>query len=162
VPEELRPAQQPAIPAFSAPLTVNLGGLMGSLNTLKTVKQLARDGQQAEAARLYQETFGVSDQEAKDLVSRLAAGQSVVLSNVSFGTPVPVVSGTRVQVVSGPQAAQAAQFWREQIGVAQQQQRKQVGVVLGVVVLLAIVFLSILFSVILGAPFLCGILGMAS
>ncbi|MBU0494673.1 MAG: hypothetical protein KKA73_29355 [Chloroflexi bacterium] len=184
VPEELRPAPPQrsawtATPIPDSPLTIDLSGMPGRLDqikaikqlvddnqgiitTLKTVKELVRDGQEAEAARLYQETFGVSDQEAKDLVNRLAAGQSVVLSSTSFSTSIPVVSGTQAQVVSGPQAAQAAQFWREQIDVAQQQQRKRAWVVYGVVALLVIVFLVILFSIILGAPLLCGILGASS
>lgn len=149
-PEELRPQsreQQPltwtATPIAGAPLTIDLRGLTGKVAKLKAIRQLVREGQVPEAAQVYQEAFGVSSEEAEDVVDRLASGQGVVISGATFSQPVPVVSGAQVQVVSGEQVTR---MLAEQMNVAQQWQRQVNRIVSCVLVL---VLLTVLVSIIL-------------
>ncbi len=140
VPEELR-AHEPSpgqMQWTATPLTIDLRGLMGQVETLKEVKRLAREGRQAEAARFYQESTGSSAQHAEAAVQQLAAGRSVVLSS-STSMSIPVVSETQVQVVDGQEAAK---LLREQIAGFQQQQRsnRRVGwMVLSVIAGIAVI-----------------------
>lgn len=115
------PAWTATTPPTASPLTIDLSGLTGKIATLKAVKQRVRDGQESEATRLYQEAFGASAEEAAGVVSKLASGQSVVISSGVFSTPIPVVSSRQAQVVSGEQSAEVL---ADQVGLMRQRQRK--------------------------------------
>jgi DNA-directed RNA polymerase subunit RPC12/RpoP len=147
VPEELRPdrqAPQSSIPLFGTPMTLNLGGLTGTIATLKNVKELARNGREAEAATLYSETFGASRQDAEALVASIAAGRSVAVTNTNFGLPLRVVSGAPSQDFSSQSATQAADFLLNQVGITRQIRRKmKIMVALIVIFVLAMAFLAL-------------------
>jgi hypothetical protein len=147
VPEELRPGRQAAAPFISmsrTSMSVDLGDLTGAIAALKIVRGLARNGRQEEAATLYSKTFGASRQDADALVAQLASGQSVAVSNTSFGLPLRVVTGTPSQGSSSQQAARAADFLLNQAGIGRQLRRQIRFVVIAVVIfVLVMVFLSL-------------------
>jgi hypothetical protein len=111
VPENLRPkASAPAAPMApmagpSGPTTFSMGGggslpgmagLPGmfmnmDLNKLRAMAMAARSGDKVEAARLYQETFGVSPEDAMQAADLMAQHHPVVLSHMQFNAPSSVV-----------------------------------------------------------------------
>jgi hypothetical protein len=105
VPENLRPKAPPPAPAaypdMSGPKTFSIGGA-GSLpgmaglpgmfmnmdiNKLRAMAMAARNGDKAEAARLYQETFGASPEDAMQAAELMSQHHPVVLSQMQFNTP---------------------------------------------------------------------------
>ena len=145
VPDELlpdRPAPAPVQWSTGGGLTIDLRNLPTMAAKLKAVKQLVVDGQVPEAAQLYQQTLGTSQEESAAAVQQLAAGQSVVISSSSVSTSVPVVSGTRV--VTGEEATQ---LLREQLGMASQQGRRLSRVITNII-LAAVVLFVIVFAVV--------------
>jgi DNA-directed RNA polymerase subunit RPC12/RpoP len=64
------PARAATTPLTASPLTIDLSGLTGNIAILKAVKQRVREGQESEAARLYQEAFGASAEEAEGVVKQ--------------------------------------------------------------------------------------------
>ena len=102
VPENLRPktppAAQTAFPSIpsSQPFTLgsaaNMAGLPGmfmnmDLNKLRAMAMAARNGDKAEAARLYQENFGVSPEAAMQAAELMSQHHPLVLGQMQFGTP---------------------------------------------------------------------------
>jgi hypothetical protein len=101
VPENLRakPAQLPPPAAttqtFSFSSTTNLPGMAAmpgmflnmDIGKLREMALAARAGNQAEAARLYQETFGVSPQEAQQAAELMSSHHHIVLSQMQMGAP---------------------------------------------------------------------------
>ena len=109
VPENLRakPAQ-PQPPAsttqtFTFSGTTSMSGVAGmpgmflnmDIGKLKAMALAARAGNKAEAARLYQETFGVSPEEAQQAAELMATHHHIVLRQMQIGTPpsIPLGSG---------------------------------------------------------------------
>jgi len=147
VPEELRPDRQTAptsIPPFGAPMTLNLGGLTGTIATLKSVRDLARSGRQEEAAVLFSDAFGIGRQEADALVARLASGEGVAVSNTDFGLPLRVVTGIPSTLSTGYAGSRIAEVLLDQAGIGRRI-RRQVRIVVAIVVLAVLVtlFLSL-------------------
>jgi tetratricopeptide (TPR) repeat protein len=151
VPEDLR-ARPPApeAPAWTAsfpgaPLAIDLSGISGKVATLKNVKQLVRDGRLEEAAQAYQQAFRASEAEARQVVTQLAAGQSVVISSGNFSQVLPVLTrapdldpaqqASSAQVLQAAQAAygQSADFRQ----VKQPEQARQASKTAGCIILLA-------------------------
>jgi hypothetical protein len=101
VPENLRPkASVPAAPMAgpSGPTTFSMGGggvmpgmagLPGmfmnmDVTKLRAMAMAARNGDKAEAARLYQENFGVSPEDAMQAAELMSQHHPVVLSHMQF------------------------------------------------------------------------------
>jgi hypothetical protein len=126
-------------------MTLELGGLMGKVAALKSVKELVRQGQQAEATQLYQEAMGASAEEAGEVVGRLASGQGVVLSSSSVTTSIPLAFGSQIQITSDPQVAEAL---RKQLDTGQRLQRRLGRIVIGIIlgaVLVGLIFFALVF-----------------
>ena len=122
VPENLRPKAPPPAPAaypdMSGPKTFSIGGA-GSLpgmaglpgmfmnmdiNKLRAMAMAARNGDKAEAARLYQETFGVSPEDAMQAAELMSQHHPVVLSQMQFNTPNVIQMGSQppMTTISAP------------------------------------------------------------
>jgi hypothetical protein len=115
VPENLRPksAPPPAAPAafpgmpspqpFSMGGPANIPGMAGlpgmfmnmDLNKLRAMAMAARSGDKAEAARLYQENFGVSPEDAMQAAELMSQHHPLVLSQMQFGTPNVIQMGSQ-------------------------------------------------------------------
>ena len=118
VPENLRakPAQSPPPAAttqtFSFSSTTNLPGMAAmpgmflnmDIGKLREMALAARAGNQAQAARLYQETFGVSPEEAQQAAELMSSHHHIVLSQMQMGTPL-VDKPLAFQLGSGPAGA---------------------------------------------------------
>src|SRR5258707_5427586 len=101
VPENLRakPAQPPPPAAttqtFSFSGTTSIPGMAAmpgmflnmDIGKLREMALAARAGNQAEAARLYQETFGVRPHEAQQAAEVMSSHHHIVLSQMQMGTP---------------------------------------------------------------------------
>jgi hypothetical protein len=101
VPENLRPKPaQPQPPAaatqtFSFSGTTSIPGMAGmpgmflnmDIGKLREMALAARAGNQAEAARLYQETFGVSPEEAQQAAELMSSHHHIMLSQMQMSTP---------------------------------------------------------------------------
>lgn len=143
VPEGLRSERhaEPRQPVWTAaPLTIDLSGLTDKIASLKAIKQLVREGQEAEAARMYQDAFGSSVEEARAVVERLASGQGVVISSATFSTPVPVATSMPFQVVTGQQAVEV---WTQQMAAAKQRQSRVNRAVTCLVIAIVIAVLAV-------------------
>lgn len=146
VPEEIqrRPVQQAWSFSSSSAMTTDLRGLVSQAQEIGRVKDLARGGRPDEAVRLLRETLGVTEEEANELVSRLAAGQSVVIRSDTSSMSIPVVSAAPGQSLSGEQRAQM--LWAlDQVDQAQQGVKRGVrtalilGLVIFVIILAAVI-----------------------
>ena len=80
---------------FSFSSTTNLPGMAAmpgmflnmDIGKLREMALAARAGNQAEAARLYQETFGVSPEEAQQAAELMSSHHHIVLSQMQMGAP---------------------------------------------------------------------------
>ena len=128
VPENLRPKPAAPDPALGAQQTYSFGGATGTpsmgampgltgmpglpsmfmnmdLNKLRAMAMAARSGDVNEAARLYSENFGVSQEDAMQAAQLMMQHHPVVLSQFSqmqFGTPQVVQMGGTPQVIQPP------------------------------------------------------------
>lgn len=125
VPENLRPKAAAPDPAQAASQILSFGGAAGTpamggmpgmagmtglpsmfmnmdLNKLRAMAMAARAGDTAEAARLYSENFGVSQDVAMQAAELMAAHHHIVLSQMPFGTPQIVQMGGAPQVIPPP------------------------------------------------------------
>jgi LSD1 subclass zinc finger protein len=81
VPEAMRSAgaapalRQPDAPATPPPTPAQTEAARHKQQAINDIMELVRAGRQEEATQLYQETFNVSQKEAKRTVAQLAAGQ---------------------------------------------------------------------------------------
>jgi len=125
VPENLRPkTPPPAAPAvfsgmpspqpFSTGGTVNISGMAGlpgmfmnmDINKLRAMAMAARSGDTAEAARLYQENFGVSPEEAMQAAQLMGQHHHIVLQqHMQFGTPSVVQMGSQPMTINAPMSS---------------------------------------------------------
>jgi len=147
VPEELRPdprTTQQSIPLSGTPMTLDLGGLTGTIAALKNVRDLARNGRQEEAACLFSDTFGIGRQDADALVARLASGEGVAVTNMDFGLPLRVVTGIPSTLSRGDAGSRIVEVLLDQAGIGRRI-RRQVRIVVAIVVIavLVILFLSL-------------------
>jgi LSD1 subclass zinc finger protein len=71
--------------AAAAPLMASLPARLDlqKIMRLKAVKELARQGKQDEAARIYQEVTGATAEEARSAIEAISAGQPVVLASTN-------------------------------------------------------------------------------
>ena len=120
VPENLRPKAAPPAPppaaypaavpgttTFSTGGTFDMPGMAAlpgmfmnmDLNKLRDMAMAARNGDTAEAARLYQENFGVSPEDAMQAAQLMAQHHHIVLSNMQFGTPNVIQMGSQPAMV---------------------------------------------------------------
>ncbi|MCI0397914.1 MAG: hypothetical protein L0332_18070 [Chloroflexi bacterium] len=175
VPEDLRARpQQPAQPMgwSAAPLkpagfgpafgydASQLGGLVAQL---KAIKDLIHNGQKSEAARIYQQAFGVSASEAEMVVNLIASGQGVALSSFSFGSSLPMVTsqqfpgwsvGMSAGTPGGTQeaVARAQAIMQRSIEAQQKDQRATSAAAIGLMLFIGVSILLLL-GVIFGAMF---------
>ncbi|HSH05497.1 MAG TPA: hypothetical protein VLL52_23475 [Anaerolineae bacterium] len=161
LPDELRDAKSSPPDWLSSvqspqPPPSNFHDLNNPIDQIKAIKQMALDGQEQDAAKFYQDTFGVSPKEAKEVAAKLARGESVVISNVSFQqSSIPVISGDNFfgndmqdALTMGVQVAQ--QMQQMQIQTQQKQQRRNI--------LLTVVILIIIISILLFAGIFAALL----
>jgi len=119
VPENLRPktapppapsaypVDMPGIQTFSTGGTFNVPGMAGlpgmfmnmDLNKLRAMAMAARNGDKAEAARLYQENFGVSPEDAMQAAELMSQHHHVVLSGMQFSTSNVIQMGSQPAMV---------------------------------------------------------------
>jgi len=128
VPENLRPKPAPPDPALGAPQTYSFGGATGTppmgampgltgvpglpsmfmnmdVNKLMAMAKAARSGDVNEAARLYSESFGVSQEDAMQAAQLMMQHHPVVLSQFSqmqFDTPQVMQMAATPQVIQPP------------------------------------------------------------
>ncbi len=84
LPENIRtrPLPNNQVTNYDKSFKLDLSDLNNQVLTLKTIKELIHEGRNAEARRLYQKKFDVSEIEAEAFINRLASGQSVDASHV--------------------------------------------------------------------------------
>jgi predicted RNA-binding Zn-ribbon protein involved in translation (DUF1610 family) len=90
VPQSLRSNTPPGNPPYGPPNpdTGAAGPGFGPNETkLAAIGDAVRAGNKSQAARLYQEQFGVGQTEAQRVVEQLAAGQSVQVGTTAMGMP---------------------------------------------------------------------------
>jgi len=128
VPENLRPKTPPqaapAAPAvfsampspqsFSTGGTVNISGMAGlpgmfmnmDVNKLRAMALAARNGDTTEAARLYQENFGVSPEDAMQAAQLMSKHHHIVLQqHMQFGTPTVIQMGSQPMTMNAPMSS---------------------------------------------------------
>lgn len=105
VPEELRGVQA---------RTDALGDVTQLASTLGEIARLARAGKKIDAIKLYRQTFDVGLQEAKDVVDKIARGESVEIT----ATKIKPLRSTRVEATSETQKTGCAWWlWLLVIGI---------------------------------------------
>jgi hypothetical protein len=174
VPEELRPkTPQPA--PVSMPQKFSFGGAAGmpgmpgmflnmDLSKLKAMALAARAGDKAQAARLYQESFGVSPEEAMQAAELMAAHHPLVLSNMQMSiSPVvqmgavpqsaPYAAPSPIYNLPSPQMVNNSnRIWRGIFGF-------NIAVTLGIFLLTACIVLGVFLAIGLSMPGLWSGLG---